>query len=420
MAKRRKMGKRVQKARETMKKRRERRAALFSIGKDILIAVIIVIFVMGALYAYSGGIWPPMVVVESESMMHGDDSQIGVIDTGDLTIVKKISSRNEVVTYVEGNPSYTVEWRKDLRDGTFEQNSSKFGGKKSPLSKYGDYGEVIIYKKNGEEGTPVIHRAILWIEPNTTPDCLNSLPHGYVAGGNFPDIRNAEHPDGLECVTQVTLKKVGYKKDDIQIDVKVIMENSNALTGEPFAGFLTKGDHNRNTAGPSFVDQQTHRDNRGQRLAPIKVGWVVGKAKGELPWFGSLKLVLSNTREAGDIPPSSWRGLIITIVLIIVIPFIIDMIMSFFSKKKKKEDKEAEKDIEEEDDKKQKKKRGRGRGKSKKRGKKAKDDEDLDDEEEEDLDDEEDDDELFDEFEDDFEDMAESRSKKKGKKKRRR
>jgi signal peptidase len=419
MAKRRKMGKRVEKARAAMKKRRERRANLLSIGKDILVAVIIVVVVMGTLYAYSGGIWPPMVVVESESMMHGDDSQIGVIDTGDLTVVKKIGGRSEVVTYVEGNPSYTVQWRTDFKNGSFEQPPpEKFGGKKSPLSKYGDYGEVIIYKKNGLEGTPVIHRAMVWIEPNTTAECLDKLPHGYPAGGDFPDIRNSNHSKGLRCVTQIVLKDVGYKKDDIQIDVRVIMNNAVGLEGEPFAGILTKGDHNRNTAGPSFVDQQTHSDSKGRKLAPVKVKWVVGKAKGELPWFGSLKLVLSKTRKAEDIPPSSWRGLIVTIILIIVIPFIIDMIMGYYAKKKKKEDKEAEEDIEEEGDKKKRK----GRRKKKKKGKKTRD-ENLGDEEEEEEDLEEDEgeeEELFEEFEDDFEEMEKSRPKKKKKGRKRR
>jgi len=33
------------------------------------------------LYLFSG-VWPPMVVIESSSMMHGEDSQVGVIDTG--------------------------------------------------------------------------------------------------------------------------------------------------------------------------------------------------------------------------------------------------------------------------------------------------------------------------------------------------
>ena len=166
-----KMGKRAKKARDAMKKRRERRSAALGLLKDVVVAFVIVIIVMASLWAFSGGIWPPMVVVESESMMHDDDSMIGVIDTGDLTIVKKIHDRHDIVTYVEGNPKYQITWVD--RDGT--HGNQNFSGKISPHKTYSDYGDVIIYKKNGMEGTPVIHRAMVWIEANTTSDCLSSL-----------------------------------------------------------------------------------------------------------------------------------------------------------------------------------------------------------------------------------------------------
>ena len=136
----RKMSKRAKKARDAMKKRRERRSAALGLLKDVVIAFVIVIIVMASLWAFSGGIWPPMVVVESESMMHGDDSQIGVIDTGDLTIVKKIHDRHDIITYVEGNPEYKVQWT----EGSNPQDEVSFFGKSSPHRTYSDYGDVII------------------------------------------------------------------------------------------------------------------------------------------------------------------------------------------------------------------------------------------------------------------------------------
>ena len=92
--------------------------------KGPLIAVAIVIVILLGLFAYSG-LWPPLVVVESESMQHSDTtSYIGVIDTGDMVIPTKISSLSEVRTYVSS-----------LNDG---------------YKTYGDYGDVVIYHRDGD------------------------------------------------------------------------------------------------------------------------------------------------------------------------------------------------------------------------------------------------------------------------------
>ena len=91
---------------------------LFDFLKDIVIAVIIVAVIIGSIYAYSG-IWPPLVVIDSGSMKHGEESQVGAIDAGDLVLVKEIDDRNDVITYIEGRA-----------DGH---------------RTYGDYGDVIIF-----------------------------------------------------------------------------------------------------------------------------------------------------------------------------------------------------------------------------------------------------------------------------------
>ena len=126
---------------------------LAEIGKDIVLAFVIVAVIMMSLYAYCG-IWPPMVVVESGSMEHPPEpgvleSHIGVIDTGDMVFVKEIGGKEDLVTYVQGE---AVDH-----------------------STYGAYGDVIIYRPNGLEnrvdGTPVIpiiHRLVLWLEVNAS------------------------------------------------------------------------------------------------------------------------------------------------------------------------------------------------------------------------------------------------------------
>ena len=108
--------------------------------KDIAIAVVVVAIIMGSLYAYTG-MWPPMVVVESGSMQHSDDrSYIGVIDTGDIVLSKE-TSFSDITTYVEG--------------------------RSTGYQKYGDYGDVIIYRPMGKDTTPIIHRAVLYLEWNS-------------------------------------------------------------------------------------------------------------------------------------------------------------------------------------------------------------------------------------------------------------
>jgi signal peptidase len=377
------------KARRELKERRKRMQGIMSIVKDVVIALVIVIIVMVSLYAYSGGIWPPMVVVESESMMHGDDSEIGVIDTGDLTLVKRIGGRSDIVTWVEGNPSYRVEYE-DEQELTTTQ---KFKGKKAEFKTYDDYGEVIIYNKNGlGSETPVIHRAMAWIEPNETQECLNKFNGAFDVLGDFPDIKNNNHPKGLRCVARIILKGTGYQKVDVEINVNNVLRNAQNLESKYFSGFLTKGDHNNPEHGHARVDQESHTVN-GRGFAPIKVDWVVGEAVGELPWFGALKLTFSGTASSSDIPPTSWNGLIITILLIIIIPFILDIVASRMAKKKRKEALEKQKAEEEEEE-----------------------EEYLDETDEDDAPDEEGEEveevEMDEEFGDDFEDMASSRKKK--------
>ena len=85
----------------------------------ICLCVVLVVFggIVGGLYAYSG-VSPPFSVINSGSMQHSDKSQIGVIDTGDMVYVKNPNSKS-ITTYVEGsNCGY---------------------------SKFGDYGDVIVY-----------------------------------------------------------------------------------------------------------------------------------------------------------------------------------------------------------------------------------------------------------------------------------
>ena len=107
--------------------------------REALLAIGLVLLILGSLWIATGQ-FPPMVVVESGSMMHDtEDGSLGAIDPGDLVLVMN-PNRVNIVTYVEA----------------MEEDNQNFG-----YTSHGMEGDVIIYSKNGGSDTPVIHRAIL-------------------------------------------------------------------------------------------------------------------------------------------------------------------------------------------------------------------------------------------------------------------
>ena len=95
--------------------------------REILLAgAMIGILVLG-LWAHTGSM-PPLVVVESSSMIHDMDGEIGSIDAGDLILVKD-SSFESIVTFAEASDSSDSSYGYDM---------------------HGMAGDVIIYQKNGD------------------------------------------------------------------------------------------------------------------------------------------------------------------------------------------------------------------------------------------------------------------------------
>ena len=117
------------------------------------LALGLVVLLLGSMWISTGS-FPPMVVVESGSMMHDEDGSVGAIDPGDLILVMN-KNRADVVTFVEAT----------------EVGNENFGHES-----HGSPGDVIIFSKNGGLDTPVIHRALLevvqngsgWDVPGTT------------------------------------------------------------------------------------------------------------------------------------------------------------------------------------------------------------------------------------------------------------
>jgi hypothetical protein len=57
---------------------------------------------------------------------------------------------------------------------------------------------------------------------------------------------------------------------------------------------------------------------------PVLPEWIVGKAWGEIPWFGLVKLWVTGGNPAGA-PANSWRNLFVTVFVLLLIPFLLDI-----------------------------------------------------------------------------------------------
>ena len=102
--------------------------------REASLAVGLVVLLLGSMWISTGS-FPPMVVVESQSMMHEEDGSIGAIDPGDLILVMN-KDRVDIVSFVEAT-----------------QDGNEHYGYES----HGMPGDVIIYRKNGGQDLSLIH-----------------------------------------------------------------------------------------------------------------------------------------------------------------------------------------------------------------------------------------------------------------------
>ena len=76
--------------------------------REILLAIGMIVLLIGGLYAHTGTM-PPLVVVESSSMIHSEQGEIGSIDAGDLILVQETSFEN-IVTFAEATCYKSQLW----------------------------------------------------------------------------------------------------------------------------------------------------------------------------------------------------------------------------------------------------------------------------------------------------------------------
>jgi signal peptidase I len=250
-----------------------------------LLALAIIVLLLVSLFAYTST-WPPVFVVESGSMQHGSADMVGLINTGDLVLVKQVNP-DSVIPYVVGE--------------------------ETGYSTYGEYGDVILYHPNGNAGgTPVIHRALLYLE-------WNNVNHTYSAPalstlfpcGNSPGALYAVSgtPDGCGStglISTITLYDVGWRNATVTIPLGEMGR---------YSGFVTMGDNNLAPGSPP----QGETDQASGISALVEGSWIVGVARGMVPWVGSFKLLIDG--NAGQVPPQSWQFLALTLSAIVLAGF---------------------------------------------------------------------------------------------------
>jgi len=254
----------------------------------IMAAAVLVVFCVayGGVVMYAGTS-SPFYTVESGSMMHSDNSKIGMIDTGDMVIIKN-PSKVSIVTYVEGQ--------------------------KTGYKKFGSYGDVILYERPGS--VAVIHRAIFHVGYNGDGTWDVSSLYGF--GGDWAlngTPGGTLTADGLKAVSgSLAFENFGHTGN------KAFSVNLDGLT--PVSGYITMGDNNKEP-------DQTN----GISAGAIDDGRIVGVAAKEVPWLGCIKLMLTGNGSE-RIPGNSVILLIASFFLLIGSIFAVNFVYERSVKKR--------------------------------------------------------------------------------------
>ncbi len=265
-------------------RKRAAKIARFRLLRDVIGAIIIVGIVMGTLSATTGGAWPPLLVVESGSMMHLTSEtsygRIGTIDVGDIVFMRA-EDASKVELWVDG--------------GKFH---------------YDRPGDVVAFAQNGNHDTRVnitiIHRAITYVEvvrtTTGTEYRMKWIDGEIKTWGNdgiyFP-------PLGFDERFEFS-PRAGYKP--------------------LYSGYITKGD---NPITNPAADQALGIS------AIVHPTWIKGTVHGEAPWLGLGKLALQNGRTNPSVPGWSrvgngfapielWSMFFLVVALVVLVPLSID------------------------------------------------------------------------------------------------
>jgi len=162
--------------------------------------------------------------------MHNDKGGSETLNQGDRVEIVSVNSRDDIITYLQG--------------------------KEIGYERFGDYGDVIAYLKNGmQKNTLIIHRVVLWLDYNLTSYSCD-----------IPEM------DLYNLTENIQISHFGYNDMNLTIQIQEILRMFKK-SGNPHSGFITKGDNN------PVCDQGNLIDPIGNLVEPIKIEWIEGKVK---------------------------------------------------------------------------------------------------------------------------------------------
>ena len=282
--------------------------------RELVLAAGMITLLVLAMWAHTGSM-PPLVVVESNSMQHDSNGEIGTIDAGDLILVHSPED-NRIITFAEAT----------------DPKSDYYG-----YESLGMEGDVIIYERNGEsDSTPIIHRALFKISIG------ESLP--------------AENQDGCEggvfwnglCITswsvpgsdQVNVKEINLIFDGVNTGKYscggiAAQHGSEWFSVENYSpmnpGYITLGDNNDcNDDQGVFEFAQGLSSIHSGMIRPVQEDWVIGISGAEIPWLGTVKLMVSGGDSPGvsQVPGFSFVFLIAFVGVILAAPAVIEPLIN--------------------------------------------------------------------------------------------
>jgi len=248
----------------------------------VVIAAVIIVAVAFVGVSTASGVSPFQTVIESGSMQHGIGSEIGIIDTGDVVILKS-KDKVDIRTFVDGY--------------------------KTGYKKFGNYGDVIIYGR--DTGNPIIHRAILWLDYNG--DGTWSAP----SLKDYPsDLWSCASGDDYNKLSGwLSLTNMGYTNT-----IYAALDLNTLVSVKPASGYITMGDNNPGFDQPASVSGVNGLISYEQIRS---VAWI------EVPWVGAFKMILNDNKDALErwVPntiPNLTAASLLVLFLIIGISFLFD------------------------------------------------------------------------------------------------
>ncbi|MES2155643.1 MAG: hypothetical protein V4510_10955 [bacterium] len=260
-----------------------RRDKPFPFLREVLFGILAIVLLVALLYGLTGQSIAggyPVVVVTSGSMMHCTNP----VERHDLGNLCDPETYGRVGTIDPGDLVF-VRHVSDPND----VSTKAAGG----AWHYGGSGDVIVYRPNGDtRPTPIIHRALFWLQVNS--------------GGS---VIARESPTGQPITDLQAELLAGCSSSSLRHD-----------GGPDASGFITRGDNN------GAADQCP---TGGLGTQPVRLTYILGKARGELPWIGLVKLWVDDfttgTANFANAGGDSKTMLLATVVVLVGTPWGLDL-----------------------------------------------------------------------------------------------